>query len=162
MLYVMDILRESIVDGEGIRSVLFVAGCTHKCEGCHNPTSWDINNGKAMSVDEVYEELTSSHYTDITLSGGEVFSQAKEILQLLVNIKTRTNKNVWVYTGYKFEDLLNGTISREILNYVDVLIDGPFILAQKDLSLLYKGSSNQRIINVQDSLSENTVVLWGN
>lgn len=142
---VMNILHDSVVDGEGLRTVIFFAGCPHFCKGCHNPASWNIANGTDMTVDEVVAEVASNPLTDVTLSGGEPFFQAKEVTEVARQLKAR-GKNIWTYSGYTLEQILADDIKRELLSYCDVLIDGPFILAERDLSLDFRGSRNQRII----------------
>lgn len=156
-MMVMNIIHDSIVDGDGLRSVLFLSGCPHRCFGCHNEQSWNMSNGVCMSVDEVYQELNSNSLTDITISGGEPFVQSKELLKLIEKLK---DKNVWCYTGYDFERLLENEINKKILSYIDVLVDGKFEIEKRDLDLIFKGSSNQRIIDVPASLKTETVVLY--
>lgn len=146
---VMNILHDSNVDGEGLRSVLFVAGCPHHCPGCHNPESWDFGAGAEMSVEEVAEYLLCNELTDITLSGGEPFAQADELAQL-VDMAHELGKDVWCYTGYTYEYLRDhGTDSQKaLLSKVDTLVDGPFIERLRDPYALFRGSSNQRIIHL--------------
>lgn len=146
---VMNIIHDSVVDGEGLRTVIFFAGCPHFCKGCHNPKSWNIRNGMEMSVDEVIEEVASNPLTDVTLSGGDPFFQAKEVCQVAKRLK-KLQKNIWAYTGYTFEQLLasNDPYKQELLRYCDVLVDGPFIFEERDLTLKFYGSRNQRIIDL--------------
>lgn len=149
---VMNILHDSVVDGEGLRTVIFFAGCPHFCKGCHNPASWNINNGTEMTADEIVAEVASNPLTDVTLSGGEPFFQAKEVAEVARRLK-ELGKNIWTFSGYTLEQLLeaegeDGAAKRELLRYCDVLIDGPFILAERDLSLEFRGSRNQRIIDL--------------
>lgn len=152
MLYVMNIYHDSIVDGEGFRTVVFFAGCPHKCKGCHNPQSWNINNGKQMTVEEVFDEVMSNPLSDVTFSGGDPFLQAKEIIPLAKMLK-EAGKNIWAYSGFTMEQLmhLNGD-TRELLTYIDVLVDGRFILSKRDTSLYWCGSSNQRIIKLENGI----------
>lgn len=146
---VMHIIHDSVVDGEGLRTVIFFAGCPHFCVGCHNPASWNIRNGTEMSVEEVVQEVASNPLTDVTLSGGEPFFQAKEVAAVARLLKD-LGKHIWAYSGYTLEQLVNAedVHQRELLSYCDVLVDGPFILAKKDLTLSFRGSSNQRIIDL--------------
>lgn len=144
---IMNIIQDSIVDGEGLRTVVFLAGCPHRCFGCHNPASWNMSNGTEMTVDQVAEIVLSNPLNNVTLSGGEPFMQADELLQLAQKIK-EMGKNIWCYTGYTFEEVQ----SYPVLNYIDTLVDGKFVMDLKDLDLWYKGSSNQRIIDVPQSL----------
>ncbi len=146
---VMNIIHDSVVDGEGLRTVIFFAGCPHFCRGCHNPKSWNISNGTEMTVQEIVEEVASNSLTDVTFSGGEPFLQAQEVSKVAKQLKN-LGKNIWVYTGYTLEQLLasEDTYKLELLRYCDVLVDGPFILEERDLTLKFRGSKNQRIITI--------------
>ncbi|SEO24855.1 anaerobic ribonucleoside-triphosphate reductase activating protein [Amphibacillus marinus] len=149
---VLNILHDSVVDGEGLRTVIFFAGCPHFCKGCHNPESWNIRNGSEMTVDEVVAEVLSNPLCEVTLSGGDPFFQASEVAEVARRLKAH-GKNIWAYTGYTLEQLLElGGDYVELLSYCDVLVDGPFILAERDLSLDFRGSSNQRVIKLAEVL----------
>ncbi|MCG7410316.1 anaerobic ribonucleoside-triphosphate reductase activating protein [Paenibacillus sp. ACRRX] len=144
-LYVMNIIHDSVVDGEGLRSVVFFSGCPHQCLGCHNPQSWALRGGTPMSVDEIADELLSNPITDVTLSGGELFVQAKEV-KLLARKLRAAGKHIWAYTGYTLEQLQVSSRDKiELLREIDVLVDGPFELENKRPGLMYRGSDNQRI-----------------
>jgi anaerobic ribonucleoside-triphosphate reductase activating protein len=153
---VINIISDSIVDGEGLRTTVFFAGCPHKCVGCHNLKSWNYDVGTDMSVEEIALEILNNPINHVTLSGGEPMVQDEEELIRLVTILKREKRNVWCYTGYLFEDLTN----RDIMKYIDVLVDGKFDINQRNLDLLYKGSENQRIIDVQKSLRSGQIVLF--
>lgn len=146
---VMSIHHDSVVDGEGLRTVIFFAGCPHFCKGCHNPKSWNIRNGTEMTMEEIRDEVLSNPLTDVTFSGGDPLFQASEVKLLAKELK-RHGKNIWVYTGYTMEAIEESDNQdfKELLDYCDVLVDGPFILAKKDLTLAFRGSSNQRIIRL--------------
>lgn len=148
---VMNILHDSVVDGEGLRTVIFFAGCPHQCLGCHNPESWKMTNGKEMSVDEIFREVASNPLTDVTFSGGEPLIQARELVNLAKRIK-EIGKNIWVYSGFTYEEIVNSKnrYQKELLDYCDVLVDGRFLIEERDLSLMFKGSRNQRIIYLSD------------
>ena len=156
-LYISDIYHDSIVDGEGFRNVVFVSGCWWNCPQCHNPSTHSKTNGKLMSIEEIINDLFFDN-NDITLSGGDPLTyQLKETTELVKEIKKRRPSiNIWCYTGYKYEDIRHF----EILKYIDILVDGKFKIEQKNLSLLFRGSANQRIIDVQDSLVKNKTILW--
>lgn len=156
------LVQDSIVDGPGLRFSCFVQGCVHNCPGCHNPDSHDMNAGIEMSVNDVIKEMLRSPITDgLTLTGGEPFIQAEDCLTLAKTAHAN-GMNVWAYSGWTFEYILNnGTnAQKELLKEVDVLVDGPFILAERSLSLNWKGSRNQRVIDVQASLVNNEIVLF--
>ena len=157
---IFGLVQDSIVDGPGWRFACFVQGCPHHCPGCHNPDSHDPTGGKEMSVEEVAKQLLSNPLTDgLTLSGGEPFAQAEDCLQL-AKIAHANHLNVWAYSGWTFEHLRDsGTEAQKaLLHEVDVLIDGPFILAERSLKLSWRGSANQRVIDVPASLSTGDVV----
>ncbi|WP_025025928.1 anaerobic ribonucleoside-triphosphate reductase activating protein [Caldalkalibacillus mannanilyticus] len=146
----MSIYHDSVVDGEGLRTVIFFAGCPHKCEGCHNPESWNPCNGKSMTVEEILEEALNP-LTQITLSGGDPFYQARSVKKIAKELK-RHGKNIWAYTGWTLEEIKNSKDldKVELLEYVDVLVDGPFLLSERDLTLTFRGSRNQRIIKLRE------------
>lgn len=148
---VMNIIHDSVVDGEGMRSVVFFAGCPHQCKGCHNPESWNGRNGKNISIEEIYKELMSNTLTDVTFSGGEPFIQADQLVKLAKLLK-EAGKNIWIYSGFTLEDILsNPNISyQKLLSLCDVLVDGKFELDKRDITLPFRGSSNQRIIPLQE------------
>ena len=144
---ILNIDHDSVVDGEGLRTVVFFAGCPHQCLGCHNKNSWNIKNGKTMDTSIIIEEIARNPLSDVTFSGGEPFFQPEALLEIVKAVK-ETGKNIWVYTGYTLEQLLSirNTSIKSILNLIDVLVDGKFEIEKKDLTLLYRGSTNQRII----------------
>ncbi|GGE62518.1 anaerobic ribonucleoside-triphosphate reductase activating protein [Priestia taiwanensis] len=146
---VMNIVHDSVVDGEGLRTVIFFAGCPHFCKGCHNPKSWNIENGVDMSADEILCEIMNNELTDVTFSGGEPFYQAEEVKTLAKRVK-EAGKNLWIYTGYTIEKIYESSNEHmvQLLSYADVLVDGPFVEKEKDLSLPFRGSCNQRIIRL--------------
>lgn len=156
-----NIQSDSIVDGEGMRSVIWFQGCLHNCKGCHNPITHDLNGGFETDTEEVKKEILALEDQDgITFSGGDPFFQPEAFLDLVKFIKEKTKLNIWAYTGYKYEMLIKkDPIFKEILNYVDVLVDGRFELDKKTLNSKFRGSSNQRIINVKDSILAGKVVL---
>ena len=160
---ILDIEPESIVDGIGIRKVIFSAGCNHQCYNCHNPQTWDINNGYIVPIQEIYEKLNitknTKYYNGVTFSGGEPMLQAKAFNQLAKMIKNNSTWDIWVYTGYQYEDIIKYQDNRfELLQNIDVLVDGRYIHELRDTDLIFRGSSNQRIIDVQESLRQNNVV----
>ena len=149
-------VQDSIVDGPGFRFVVFAQGCALRCEGCHNPATWDTDGGEDIPADELISEMLGNPLTDgLTLSGGEPFLQAAECEKLAAAAREK-GLNVWAYTGFTFEDLAAKAEAeppvRKLLGLVDVLVDGPFILSERTLSLKWRGSRNQRVIDVRKSL----------
>ena len=158
---IFGLVQDSIVDGPGWRFTCFVQGCPHHCPGCHNPDSHDPQGGQEMTVAEVARQMLSNPLTDgLTLSGGEPFAQAEDCLAL-ARIAHEKGLNVWAYSGWTYEHLLHqGTPAQKaLLQEVDVLVDGPFLLAERSLTLTWKGSRNQRVIDVKASLSAGEVVI---
>ncbi|MDF2566993.1 MAG: anaerobic ribonucleoside-triphosphate reductase activating protein [Oscillospiraceae bacterium] len=152
------ILSESIVDGPGIRMVVFFQGCPHGCEGCHNPKTHDFKGGKYKSIDNIIKKIRENPLlSGVTISGGEPFCQPKELLELVKRIK-QEKKGIIIYSGYKIEELLQmeSTI-KEILQNTDYLIDGKFDIAKRDLLLKFRGSSNQRVIDCRKTLEEGKI-----
>ena len=161
-LAVNEIQRDSIVDGEGIRSVIWTQGCPHHCPGCHNPETHSFQKGFIVDVDDVKEKIKQLEGQDgITFSGGDPMEQADACAEIARFCK-KINLNVWCYTGYTFEELLKKAecISsiKDFLNNIDVLVDGKFVLSQKSYDVAFRGSKNQRLIDVKKSLESNTVV----
>lgn len=155
-------VQDSIVDGPGFRFTVFTQGCSHHCPGCHNPQTHDPSGGTEHTVEELLERMRSNPLTDgLTLSGGEPFEQPEDCL-LLVQGAHESDLNVWSYTGYLFEFLRDqGTEAQKaLLRELDVLVDGPFLLEQRTLSLPWRGSRNQRVIDVPKSLENGDVVLF--
>lgn len=143
---VMSIVHDSVVDGEGLRSVVFFSGCPHQCLGCHNPESWKLQAGTTITVGELAAELLSNPLTDITLSGGEPFMQAKQVKHL-ARLLRQQGRHIWAYTGYTLEQIeqSGNTHMLELLHHIDVLVDGPFMLDRKRIGLSFRGSDNQRV-----------------
>lgn len=147
--------EESIVDGPGIRYTIFTQGCLHGCPGCHNPDTHDVHGGIEVDIDELYEDIISNPIlTGVTLSGGEPFLQASKLIPLVTKIKSTTKLDVVCYTGYTIEQLFRLSKTHpsvdQLLKSIDILIDGPFMEDRKDLTLKFRGSSNQRILFLQN------------
>ena len=150
------------VDGVGLRTSIYCAGCENRCVGCHNPQSWDIANGREVDVEEILEVILADPFADVTFSGGDPMFQPQGFAELARAIKERSNKNIWCYTGYLFEQVIENPAQRELLEQVDVLVDGRFVEALMDDRLHFRGSSNQRIIDVPASLEKGEVVVMEN
>ena len=166
------IKNNDIANGPGVRVSLFVSGCTHRCPGCFNEVAWDFDYGQPFTretVDRILQMLAPSHIAGLTLLGGEPFEPQNQpaSLELLRQVKANyPDKTIWAYSGYLFErDILGGRlgpaeITGEFVRYLDVLVDGPFIQSRKNLSLRFRGSDNQRLIDVPKSLKTGETVLW--
>ena len=154
--------QESVVDGPGLRAVVFFQGCPHRCPGCHNPETWDINGGTLSRVEEVWEQIAFHPYLKgLTLSGGEPFLQPDAALWLGRAAKANGG-DLMVYTGYTWEEIMasDNNFFHELLLVSEILVDGPYVESQRDTSLKFRGSRNQRIINVPESIRRNSLVLW--
>ena len=166
-----DIKRIDVANGLGVRVSLFVSGCSHHCKGCFNEETWDFNYGKPFTeaeIEQILDYLKPDYIKGLSLLGGKPFEYVNQqgLLPLLRRFKSLyPQKDVWCYTGYDFEKDIQGKMmvmwpeTRELLRYIDILVDGEFEMDKKDLSLRFRGSSNQRIINVKRSLAENKVCL---
>lgn len=146
-LQVLDIVEGTIVDGPGLRTSIYFAGCSHHCEGCHNPGSWDAAGGKPMSVEQLMEVIDDNEM-DVTFSGGDPLMQIDALLPLARRVKER-GYNLWVYTGYTIEEIRASDSLSRILDYADTIVEGRFVKALRDTSLRFRGSSNQRIITLR-------------
>lgn len=160
MLDLSGIVEDSIVDGPGIRTTVFCQGCPHHCEGCHNPETWEFGCGTRMDEERILEIIKSNPLCrGVTFSGGEPFAQAAGFAKLAKLLKA-AGYEVASYSGYTFEQLLKGsTAQRELLEQIDILIDGPFLMGEKSLELVFRGSRNQRILDVKKSLAAGEA-LW--
>lgn len=156
-IQIMQIVVDTTVDGPGWRTSIYCAGCRHACPGCHNAETWPFDAGTTMSVDEVMEQLRATD-GNITFSGGDPMYQAEAFTELARRIREELHRTIWCYTGFTFEQVLADPVMSRMLPYLEVLVDGPFVAAQRSLDLLFRGSSNQRLIDVQRSLRENKVV----
>lgn len=157
------VVRESIVDGPGIRLTVFTQGCPHHCEGCHNPQTHDFDGGYISNTDNILKAIKENPMLQgVTFSGGEPFMQCEPLTELAKECHN-LGLNVMVYTGYTFEALLKGFDEnpqwKSLLENIDILVDGPFILSQRSLMLHFRGSTNQRILNVPESLKAGTAIL---
>ena len=171
-MYYADIKKADVANGIGVRISLFVSGCTHHCKNCFNEEAWDFHYGNQFTekeIDKIIELMDHSYIAGLTLLGGEPLEYVNQqgILPLLRKVKEKfPDKNIWCYSGYTFERDILGRMCKEyeetpkILSYIDVLVDGKFEEDKKDIKLRFRGSSNQRIIDVKKSLKENKTVLF--
>lgn len=156
-----NITKDDMLNGDGLRVVLWVSGCNHHCKDCHNPVTWDVESGVPFddeALDEIYAELSKGHVSGMTFSGGDPLHPANRecVLQIAKDIKHDfSNKTIWLYTGYSWEDVKD----LEIVSYLDVLIDGEFQPDLADVNYNWAGSTNQRVIDVKKSIEEGRVIL---
>ena len=156
---ILEIVEDTTVDGPGFRTSVYSSGCPHRCPGCHNPQSWEIDNGHPVETEEILKIILADPFADVTFTGGDPMFQPQGFAELAQAIRENSTKNIWCYTGYRFEDLLQKPAQKALLEQIDVLVDGRFIDALKDNELRFRGSSNQRIINVQASLEKGETVV---
>ncbi|HCL4447131.1 TPA: anaerobic ribonucleoside-triphosphate reductase activating protein [Clostridium botulinum] len=155
-----------VLNGTGIRYSLFVSGCSHHCEGCFNKKAWDYKYGTLFTnnmENKIIKNLnnTKINIQGISFLGGEPFENLDGLIPLALRVKKECkNKDIWIWSGYTYEQIIQDKVKLELLKLCDVLVDGKFIKEKKDLKLKFRGSSNQRIINVQKSLKQNKVILW--
>ena len=151
---------DSIVDGEGVRTVVWTQGCPHHCPGCHNASTWDFNDGALIDVEDVITELKKIKNQDgITLSGGDPVCQAEACYEISKAAHSM-GLNVWCYTGFTYEQMLLNPKARKLLEQIDVLVDGKFVQEEKSYDIYFRGSRNQRIIDVPKSLQKNKKILY--
>lgn len=158
MIQVLDIIEDTMVDGPGFRTSIYCAGCHHECPGCHNPQSWNPEGGRMMTTEEVMKIIVADPYANVTFSGGDPMYQAEGFTELARAIRSQTQKTIWCYTGFTFEAIVKIPRYRQLLDEIDVLVDGPFVKSLRDEDLLFRGSSNQRLIDVPASLAKGEVV----
>lgn len=164
-----DIRPIDVANGPGVRVSVFVSGCTHHCKECFNPETWDFGYGKPFGEEEIQEilnDLSKPYIHGLSILGGEPFEPQNQgaVLELVRRVREEfPEKDIWCYSGYLFENLAAGQVgahSRTLLGLLDVLVDGPFVLEQKELSLRFRGSANQRLIDVPASLEAGQVLIW--
>ena len=155
---ILDIKYGTSVDGIGLRTSLYCAGCEHHCAGCHNPQSWSADGGESVAVEELFREIVEADM-NVTFTGGDPMLHPEGFIELARMIKERTDKTIWCYTGYLFEELLQHPLRRELVELCDVIVDGRYVEAERDLSLHFRGSRNQRVIDVAKSLSGEVCLL---
>ncbi len=154
-----NITKDDMLNGDGLRVVLWVAGCEHCCKGCQNPITWDAAGGLAfdeVAKAEIFDQLDKNYISGLTFSGGDPLHPANriDVRNLAIEIKEKyPNKTLWLYTGYTWEEIAH----YPIMNYLDVVVEGPFVLEKRDVKLLWKGSSNQRVVDVKKTLASDDI-----
>lgn len=156
---VLHIVEGTSVDGPGLRTSIYLAGCRHHCPGCHNPESWNMGGGEERSLDELMQVIAYNE-APVTFSGGDPLAQPSELEKLTQRIKQELGYNIWCYTGYTWEQLKQQPKLMDAVKQLDVLVDSPFLLDQRNTKLRFRGSNNQRIIDVQASLKSHSLILW--
>lgn len=156
---------ESIADGEGVRVVVFISGCLHNCKGCHNPASHSFTAGQPFTSDlqdKIVAYIKNTPFiSGLTLSGGDPMYSAEELIPFVQKLRSEVvGVTVWIYSGFLYEEIKQNEEMAELLKQCDVLVDGEFVLEQRDITLAYKGSQNQRIIDVQKSITDNKIILY--
>ncbi len=154
---VLDILEQTMADGPGFRTSIYCAGCLHHCKGCHNPQSWDFKGGKEYSVGELLDIIKADDMSNVSFSGGDPFFQVDAFTNLARRIKEETDKTIWCWTGFTKEEIDADERLSKLLPYIDVLVDGPFVLEERDTNLLFRGSPNQRIIYLKGKPVEDDI-----
>lgn len=152
-LRVLDILFETMMDGPGLRTSIYFAGCKHHCKGCHNPQSWDMNGGYSMPINHILTLIKEDEFANVTFSGGDPFYQVDAVTELAKRIKDETDKTIWCYTGFTIEEIRENPNLNKLLPYIDVLVDGPYVEALRNTDLPFRGSENQRIIYIKNEKS---------
>lgn len=145
---ILDILHQTTADGPGLRTSIYCAGCRHQCPGCHNPQSWDFRAGRWMDTKELLEIIKKDTISNVSFSGGDPFYQVDAFAELARMIKEETDKTIWCWTGFTLEEIQKDRKLSKLLQYIDVLVDGPFIQQLRDTDLQFRGSTNQRIIHL--------------
>ena len=158
-LRVLHVVEGTSVDGPGLRTSIYLAGCSHHCPGCHNPESWDMNGGEERTLDELMD-IIAYNEAPVTFSGGDPLAQAQPLALLINRIKQELGYNVWCYTGYTWQQVTQQPQLMAVVRQLDVLVDSPFLLAERDTKLRFRGSRNQRLIDVQATLSQDHIVEW--
>ena len=153
---VLKIVEQTMADGPGFRTAIYCAGCLHHCKGCHNPQSWAMDGGEWMEIDDIMKVIKADSMSNVTFSGGDPFYQVEGLTALAKRIKEETSKTIWCWTGFTIEEIRADERLAQLLPWIDVLVDGPFILEQRDTQLLFRGSPNQRIIYLHGDPPDDT------
>ena len=154
---VLDILQQTMADGPGFRTAIYCAGCKHACKGCHNPQSWSFDAGQWVEVDALLDVIKADEMSDVTFSGGDPFYQVEAFTELARRIKQETTKTIWCWTGFTLEEIQASEKLSQLLPWLDVLVDGPFVLEERNTDLLFRGSPNQRILYLHGQPAEDVI-----
>ena len=154
---ILDIIRGTTVDGPGFRTSIYFAGCDHRCPDCHNPQSWDFGGGREMSLEELMEIILEEDF-DVTLTGGDPLYQHEDVRRLVDSV-VDAGHTVWIYTGFKWEEIVACPELLDAVRKAEIVVDSPFIAELRDTDLLFRGSSNQRLVKVAESIASGSVIL---
>ena len=157
------IRRYDVANGPGVRTSFFVTGCSHKCPDCFNQEYQDFSAGQEWTdqeTQEIINNLSLEEITGLSILGGEPFQNTEDLFPVVKSIRQKSKKSIWVYSGYSYEELIREPLRKELLGLCDVLVDGLFLKEKKDLRLLFRGSSNQRIIDLNETSRQNHIILW--
>lgn len=144
-----------MADGPGFRITIYCQGCLHHCKNCHNPQTWDFKGGEEYTIEQLFDIIVNEEFSDVTFSGGDPMFQVDAFTELAKMVKERTNKTIWMYTGFVYESIIKDAKMSQILPFIDVLVDGPYKDELRDTSLRFRGSSNQRIIELKNGIAQN-------
>lgn len=158
ILRVADIIDATTVDGPGFRTSIYFSGCAHHCPGCQNPSTWDPMSGKEMSIGQIVDRILENDY-DVTFSGGDPLYQAENLMHLS-KIITDLGRRIWCYTGFRFEQIMNDDRYSPLLEYFDVIVDGRFEIDKRNIDLLFRGSENQRLIDLVNWRATGEIREW--
>lgn len=157
------IRRYDVANGPGVRTSFFVTGCSHKCPDCFNQEYQDFSAGQEWTdqeTQEIINNLSLEEITGLSILGGEPFQNTEDLFPVVKSIRQKSKKSIWIYSGYSYEELIREPLKKELLDLCDVLVDGLFLKEKKDLRLLFRGSSNQRIIDLNETSRQNHIILW--
>lgn len=157
-LSLLKIVESTTVDGPGLRTTIYATGCSHRCPGCHNPQTWDIALGTPTDINQIADTILANPFENVTFSGGDPLYQAEAFALLAKTIKARSNKTIWCYTGYTIESIIDNPRYMPLLENIDVLVDGSYIDTLRDTTLLFRGSRNQRLIDIPATLTQHTII----
>lgn len=159
VISLLRVVRDTTVDGPGMRTAIYCAGCPNRCPGCHNPESWDAAAGTPVAVESILRDVLADPFADVTFTGGDPMFQPEAFAELAEGIRAASAKTIWCYTGLRLEQVMAHPLRRRLLERVDVLVDGPFLLARRNTDLVFRGSDNQRIIDVPATLRSGAPVV---
>ena len=157
---ILEIVEDTTVDGPGFRTSVYSSGCPHHCPGCHNPQSWNIDNGHPVEIEEILKVILDDPFADVTFSGGDPMFQVDAVLELCKKVKEKSKKSIWLYSGFTIEQIVRTRYLARVLPYVDIIVDGRYVHELRNTDLPFRGSENQRIIIVDKYLKGESDYEW--